>query len=46
MCAVQGKSGALWLDEIRQKIVWTEGSLIKFWLHEGVMQEKAAREAR
>ncbi|HAM50173.1 MAG TPA: CopG family transcriptional regulator [Nitrospiraceae bacterium] len=31
------------LDEIRQKIGVDRGALIKVWLHERVMQEKAAR---
>ncbi len=34
------------LDEIRQKIGVDRGALIKVWLHERVMQEKAARGAR
>lgn len=31
------------IDEIRQKIGVDRGALIKVWLHERVMQEKAAR---
>jgi len=34
------------LDEIRQKIGVDRSALIKVWLHERVMQEKATREAR
>jgi KaiC/GvpD/RAD55 family RecA-like ATPase len=34
------------LDEIRQKIGVDRGALIKVWLHERVMQEKAARGVR
>ena len=33
------------LDEIRQKIGVDRGALIKVWLHERVMQEKATRKA-
>jgi len=33
------------LDEIRQKIGVDRGALIKVWLHERVMQEKADRKA-
>jgi hypothetical protein len=33
------------LDEIRQKIGVDRGALIKIWLHERVMQEKATRKA-
>jgi len=34
------------LDEIRQTIGVDRGALIKVWLHERVMQEKAARGVR
>jgi hypothetical protein len=33
------------LDEIRQKIGVDRGALIKVWLHERVLQEKAAKKA-
>jgi hypothetical protein len=33
------------LDDIRQKIGVDRGALIKVWLHERVMQEKATRKA-
>ena len=33
------------LDEIRRKIGVDRGALIKVWLHERVMQEKATRKA-
>lgn len=33
------------IDEIRQKIGVDRGALIKVWLHERVMEEKAARKA-
>jgi len=33
------------LDEIRHKIGVDRGALIKVWLHERVMQEKATRKA-
>jgi metal-responsive CopG/Arc/MetJ family transcriptional regulator len=33
------------LDEIRQEIGVDRGALIKVWLHERVMQEKATKKA-